>query len=99
KLILPTIASFPIIFAYAGSTSILLPKVIAGIVGFGVLNLKIFFKIYMSMLAVFCTNSINIYAGINGLEVGQSIIIGISIIFYNLLEINLGGSIDNNLFS
>ena len=40
----------------------------------------------MSMLAVFCTNAINIYAGINGLEVGQSIIIGISLIFYNLVE-------------
>lgn len=27
--------------------------------------------IYMGMLAVFCTNAVNIYAGINGLEAGQ----------------------------
>lgn len=27
--------------------------------------------LYMGMLAVFCTNAINIYAGINGLEAGQ----------------------------
>lgn len=36
------------------------------------------------MLSVFCTNSINIYAGINGLEVGQSLIIACSIMLYNL---------------
>jgi len=30
----------------------------------------------MGMLAIFCTNAINILAGINGLEVGQSVIIG-----------------------
>lgn len=52
----------------------------------------------MSLLAVFCTNSINIYAGINGLEVGQSIIIGISVALYNLIEITLG-NVDINLFS
>ena len=39
------------------------------------------------MLAVFCTNAINIYAGINGLEVGQSIILGLSLILYNFIEV------------
>lgn len=29
----------------------------------------------MGLLAVFCTNSINIHAGINGLEVGQTVVI------------------------
>ena len=29
------------------------------------------YHFYMAMIAVFCTNSINIYAGVNGLEVGQ----------------------------
>lgn len=29
------------------------------------------YMVYMGMLAVFCTNAINIYAGINGLEAGQ----------------------------
>lgn len=29
------------------------------------------FMLYMALLAVFCTNAINIYAGINGLEAGQ----------------------------
>lgn len=29
----------------------------------------------MFLLAVFCTNSINIHAGLNGLEVGQTVVI------------------------
>lgn len=29
------------------------------------------FFVFMGLLAVFCTNAINIYAGINGLEAGQ----------------------------
>jgi len=42
----------------------------------------------MGMLAVFCTNAINIYAGINGLEVGQSLVIAASIIVFNLIELS-----------
>ena len=39
------------------------------------INLSFFFYVYILLLAVFCTNAINILAGINGLEVGQSVII------------------------
>ena len=46
------------------------------------------YYIYMGMLAVFCTNAINIYAGVNGLEVGQSLVISGSIILFNLIELN-----------
>ena len=54
----------------------------------------------MSMLAVFCTNAINIYAGINGLEVGQSIVVGFSMILYNLIEISISeNGISQNMFS
>lgn len=45
------------------------------------------YYIYMGMLAVFCTNAINILAGINGLEVGQSLVIAVSIILFNFAEI------------
>ena len=41
----------------------------------------------MSMVAVFCTNAINILAGVNGLEVGQSIVIAVSILMFNLIEL------------
>lgn len=98
KLVLPTIASIPLLIAYSGSTSILIPKFVSKFLGFHVINLGIMFKIYMSLLAVFCTNAINIYAGINGLEVGQSIIIAVSIFLYNIVEISLG-NIEQNIFS
>lgn len=41
----------------------------------------------MGMLAVFCTNAINILAGINGLEVGQSVVIALSILMFNIIEL------------
>lgn len=44
------------------------------------------YYVYMGMLAVFCTNAINILAGINGLEVGQSLVITLSIIVFNSIE-------------
>jgi UDP-N-acetylglucosamine--dolichyl-phosphate N-acetylglucosaminephosphotransferase len=54
----------------------------------------------MGMLAVFCTNAINIYAGINGLEVGQSYVIACFVLLHNLIEIRTGSeSADNHLFS
>lgn len=34
----------------------------------------------MSAISIFCTNSINILAGINGVEVGQSVVIGLLIL-------------------
>lgn len=47
----------------------------------------ILYYVYMSMVAVFCTNAINILAGVNGLEVGQSIVIAVSILIFNLIEL------------
>ena len=47
----------------------------------------VLYYVYMGMLAVFCTNAINILAGINGIEVGQSTIIAASILLFNLLEL------------
>jgi len=48
----------------------------------------VFYYIYMGMLAIFCTNAINIHAGINGIEAGQSLIIALSVAIFNLVEIS-----------
>lgn len=65
-----------------------------------IVNLGLFYLVYMGLLAVFCTNAINIYAGINGLEVGQSYIIGCAVLFHNLVEIEAGSlSKENHVFS
>ena len=65
-----------------------------------IVNLGFVYLIYMGMLAVFCTNAINIYAGINGLEAGQSYVMGCAVLLHNLIEIRLGtASSENHLFS
>lgn len=53
----------------------------------------ILYYVYMGMLAVFCTNAINILAGINGIEAGQSLVIAASIIVFNIIELN--GKVDS----
>lgn len=55
-------------------------------------------QVYMGLLAVFCTNAINIFAGINGLEAGQSLVIACSILVHNLIELD-GPNHSNHLFS
>lgn len=125
KLILPTVASLPLLATYSGVTTVLLPKfarpllwdmasdsrtwlgelvelffdVDAGARG-AIIDLGILFFVYMGMLAVFCTNAINIYAGINGLEAGQSLIIGVAVLTANMIELSAGVSASSpHLFS
>ncbi|XP_041373345.1 UDP-N-acetylglucosamine--dolichyl-phosphate N-acetylglucosaminephosphotransferase-like [Gigantopelta aegis] len=90
KLLLPTMASLPLLMVYfvnVGSTTIIVPKPLRLLLGYDV-NLGILYYVYMGMLAVFCTNAINILSGINGLEVGQSWIIAFSVIVHNLMELS-----------
>ncbi|XP_050434438.1 UDP-N-acetylglucosamine--dolichyl-phosphate N-acetylglucosaminephosphotransferase [Adelges cooleyi] len=89
KLLLPTIASLPLLVVYYinfNSTTIIVPKPLREVVGLTI-NLGVLYYLYMGMLAVFCTNAINILAGINGLETGQSLVIAISILIFNLIEL------------
>ena len=88
KVIFSTVASFPLLVAYNGLTSVIVPKLLRGILG-GSLDLGIIYKVYMGSLAIFCTNSINIHAGINGIEVGQSFIIGCFVMIHNIIVSNL----------
>lgn len=69
------------------STLIIVPKPLRGWLGLSV-DLGLLYYVYMGMLAVFCTNAINILAGINGLEVGQSLVIATSIMIFNVVELN-----------
>ena len=88
KLLLPTVASLPLLMAYTGTTAIVVPFPLRGIFGLAV-ELGLLYKVYMGLLAVFCTNAINIYAGINGLEAGQSFVIACAIITHNVIEVAL----------
>ncbi|XP_077278068.1 alg7 dolichyl-phosphate N-acetylglucosaminephosphotransferase isoform X2 [Temnothorax americanus] len=100
KLLLPTVASLPLLMVYYvnfNSTIIIVPKPLRSWLGFS-LDLWIFYYVYMGMLAVFCTNAINILAGINGLEVGQSLVIATSIFVFNVVEL-FGGQWKAHQFS
>jgi len=123
KLLLPSVATLPLLCCYNGSTSIVIPLQLRTLLmkegiltNFGqlmclvvtvdqnangaIVNLGIIYYVYMGMLAVFCTNAINIYAGINGLEAGQSFIIGCAVLFHNMIEIRANSqSQENHLFS
>ncbi|CDW60532.1 UDP N acetylglucosamine dolichyl phosphate [Trichuris trichiura] len=102
KLLLPSIATLPLLMVYAvnsNSTSVAVPIQLQPIFG-AVFNLGILYYAYIGMLAVFCTNAINIYAGINGLEVGQSLVIALSIIAFNIIQIlRLESQLSFHLFS
>ncbi|XP_058210072.1 uncharacterized protein LOC131322676 isoform X2 [Rhododendron vialii] len=89
KLVLPSIAALPLLMAYAGHTTIVIPKPLVPYLGLEILDLGWIYKLYMWLLAIFCTNSINIHAGINGLEVGQTIVISCAILVHNVMQIGV----------
>lgn len=121
KLILPTVASLPLLSAYSGNTAVYIPApfrfllmidpthskeltTLGAIINMfitvdtaahgAIVELGWVFLVFMGLLAVFCTNSINILAGINGLECGQSYVIACSILFFKLYDL---GVLQNSL--
>jgi UDP-N-acetylglucosamine--dolichyl-phosphate N-acetylglucosaminephosphotransferase len=89
KLILPMVAAMPLLVSYSGKTDIAIPKPLKALLQYGgcdvlslaltqygecdVIHLGVLYHFYMLLLTIFCTNSINILAGVNGLEAGQVI--------------------------
>ncbi|XP_022815010.1 UDP-N-acetylglucosamine--dolichyl-phosphate N-acetylglucosaminephosphotransferase [Spodoptera litura] len=89
KLLLPTVASLPLLVVYYvnfNSTTFVVPIPLRQWLGVSI-NIGVLYYVYMGMLAVFCTNAINILAGVNGLEVGQSVVIALSIILFDIIEL------------
>jgi len=102
KLYLPTLATIPILTVYlisGSSTYISIPRFLQDFIGLESIDLSIFFYVYMGMLAIFCTNAVNILAGINGLEVGQSLIIACFIVLFNFVQLQGSDPVDKHLFS
>eukprot|EP00798_Chlamydomonas_sp_ICE-L_P015519 gene15520-21608_t len=103
KLVLPLFASLPLLVAYNGGTAILVPKPLHGVMGLSnLLELGIFYQGFMMALTIFCTNSINILAGVNGLEAGQTFIIACAVLVHNFTTIAAHGTdsvADSHLFS
>ena len=96
KMILPAFAALPLLLSYAGSTTILVPRPIRRLLGddSDLLELGWIYYLYMFLMVIFCSNSINIHAGINGLEAGQSAVIAAAIVLLNVTTIVATGSYD-----
>ncbi|KAF9897152.1 tunicamycin resistance protein [Lobosporangium transversale] len=94
KMPLPAIASIPLLMVYwvnMGVTHIVVPIPLRFIFG-QLIDLGALYYVYMAMVAIFCTHSINIMAGINGVEVVQSLVIACSIAVNDSLFLNANTS-------
>ncbi|KAF9082641.1 UDP-N-acetylglucosamine--dolichyl-phosphate N-acetylglucosaminephosphotransferase [Mortierella sp. GBA35] len=105
KMPLPAIASIPLLMVYwvhLGITHIVVPIPLRPYLGY-LIDLGALYYVYMGMVAIFCTHSINIMAGINGVEVGQSLVIACSIALNDMIFLQSASSgapaIETHLFS
>lgn len=94
KILLPAMAALPLLMIYkltSDRTEVVVPLPLRAVLfGKSIVNIGGFYYVYMAAVSIFCTHSINILAGVNGVEVGQSLVIGCFIILNNILTI-MGG--------
>lgn len=88
KLVLPLAASLPLLVAYSGGTGVAVPKPLQALLGApAFLELGLLYKVYMVALVIFCANSINILAGVNGLEAGQTFVVACAMALHSLAQL------------
>ena len=89
KLFIPAFASIPMLVVYFvdyGVTTVVVPVQLEDYLG-NLVDLGWVYYAYMASVAIFCPNSINILAGINGIEVSQSLVIAILLLMNDLLSL------------
>jgi UDP-N-acetylglucosamine--dolichyl-phosphate N-acetylglucosaminephosphotransferase len=87
KFFIPAFAAIPLLVVYFvdfGVTSIVIPIPLQPYFG-DLFDLGPLYYVYMSAVAIFTPNSINILAGINGIEVAQSIVIAALLVLNDVL--------------
>ncbi|KAK1759295.1 glycosyl transferase family 4-domain-containing protein [Echria macrotheca] len=87
KFFIPAFASIPLLVVYFvdfGVTSIVMPIPLQPYLG-ELFDLGPLYYAYMACVAIFSPNSINILAGINGIEVTQSIVVALLLAFNDCL--------------
>ena len=94
KFFLPAVAAIPLLAVYYidfGVTSVLVPGFMQQRLGsITSIDLGALYYVYMASMAIFCPNSINILAGVNGLEVGQSVVLAVLALLNDALYLALG---------
>lgn len=89
KLFIPAVASIPMLVVYFvdyGVTNVVVPVQLEGYFG-SLVDLGWIYYAYMASIAIFCPNSINILAGINGIEVTQSLVIAVLLLLNDILSL------------
>eukprot|EP00929_Paragymnodinium_shiwhaense_P092582 TRINITY_DN52534_c0_g1_i1.p1 TRINITY_DN52534_c0_g1~~TRINITY_DN52534_c0_g1_i1.p1 ORF type:complete len:502 (+),score=97.33 TRINITY_DN52534_c0_g1_i1:56-1561(+) len=89
KIPLPFLSSLPLLFVYYANgklTGVTIPRQMRGLLG-EYIDLGPLFYVFLLLLACFSTHAINIYAGVNGLEAGQSVVIAASILALNITHL------------
>lgn len=100
KILLPAIPGLVLLLTYTGGTTIVIPKLLQS--AFHISQQLDFGWLYYAgifFITIFCFNSINIFAGINGLEVGQSVVISLAIMAHNILQIRNNVATHQHVFS
>ncbi|CAJ1408020.1 unnamed protein product, partial [Effrenium voratum] len=90
KIPLPFLATLPLLSVYyanGNATGVMVPNQLRWLFG-EVVDLGLGFYVFLLCLSVFSTHAINIYAGVNGLEVGQSVVIASSVLALNILQLH-----------
>lgn len=87
KLLLSFFGSLPIVSIYSGGTTISLPKLVRPLLGIDLIALGPIYYLFVLLVAIFSTNSINILAGINGLESGQTLVLSAGCLAHNLVSL------------
>jgi len=97
KIVLPALATLPLLIIYKvtyGVTFVVVPTPLQTLLG-NLVDLGPLYYCYMACMAIFCTHSINILAGINGVEVGQSVVLACAILVNSAILIARGESIEH----
>ncbi|KAF2125140.1 UDP-GlcNAc-1-phosphate transferase [Dothidotthia symphoricarpi CBS 119687] len=90
KVLIPAIAAIPMLVVYFvdfGVTQMVVPVPLRPYLG-ELFELGWFYYIYMALMSIFSSNSINILAGINGIEVAQSLVIAVLIALNDVLYLS-----------
>ena len=89
KIPLPLFANLPLLLVYGASgglTGVAVPLQLQPLLG-PYLELSLLFYVFLLALALLATHAINILAGVNGLEVGQSVVLAAAVATLNAVQL------------
>ncbi|PGH27978.1 hypothetical protein AJ80_00232 [Polytolypa hystricis UAMH7299] len=87
KVFIPAFSAIPMLIVYFvdfGVTQVVVPAPLQRFLG-PTVDLGWLYYVYMAAFAIFCPNSINMLAGINGVEVSQSLVIAVLLLINDSL--------------